>query len=143
MPSTFSLTALCVLKTSLSFPITTRTFSPLGKLTESRSNIVSNNSLACAVVEHQIHPYILHSSPTTEDAVACITCIQDRTNSYSEQLEVSCIRSCLLSIFLNTLVCRWRSRFYLIAFSRFILEHILSPKTSDSSSFLPVYSLLG
>ncbi|VDP91018.1 unnamed protein product [Echinostoma caproni] len=59
-----------------------------GQLTESRSNIVSNKSLASAVVEHKIHPYIIHSNPCVESAVSCITCIHDRTSSYSEQLEL-------------------------------------------------------
>ncbi|THD23653.1 Endoribonuclease Dicer 4 [Fasciola hepatica] len=67
---------------------TIQTMAKLGKLTDSRSNIVSNNSLASAVVEHKIHPYILHSNALLESAVICITCIQDRTTSYSEQLEL-------------------------------------------------------
>ncbi|TPP64553.1 hypothetical protein FGIG_07066, partial [Fasciola gigantica] len=77
-----------------------------GKLTDSRSNIVSNNSLASAVVEHKIHPYILHSNALLESAVICITCIQDRTTSYSEQLEVHVctIYTYILSLWLKIAV---------------------------------------
>ncbi|KAF6775028.1 hypothetical protein AHF37_05656 [Paragonimus kellicotti] len=62
-------------------------FNP-GKLTESRSNIVSNNSLACAVVEHKIHSYISHSQPAIDTAISYVTFLLDRTSSYSEQLEL-------------------------------------------------------
>ncbi|KAF8566702.1 hypothetical protein P879_05438, partial [Paragonimus westermani] len=62
-------------------------FNP-GKLTETRSNIVSNNSLACAVVEHKIHSYISHSQPAIDTAISYVTFLLDRTSSYSEQLEL-------------------------------------------------------
>ncbi|KER20115.1 hypothetical protein T265_11263 [Opisthorchis viverrini] len=59
-----------------------------GQLTESRSNIVSNNSLACAIVEHQLHPYITHNQPAFDTAVDFIQFILDTTTSLSDQLEL-------------------------------------------------------
>ncbi|CAL8107677.1 unnamed protein product [Calicophoron daubneyi] len=59
-----------------------------GKLTESRSNIVSNNSLAGAVVEHKIYPYILHNQPFFDSVVSSVICIQEKASSYSSALEL-------------------------------------------------------
>ncbi|CAI2738648.1 unnamed protein product, partial [Dicrocoelium dendriticum] len=63
-----------------------------GRLTESRANIVSNNSLACAVVEHKIHRFIYHSQPSFDAAVSYLNFILERTTCFAEQLEVSFLR---------------------------------------------------
>ncbi|CAH8558190.1 unnamed protein product [Dicrocoelium dendriticum] len=60
----------------------------LRRLTESRANIVSNNSLACAVVEHKIHRFIYHSQPSFDAAVSYLNFILERTTCFAEQLEL-------------------------------------------------------
>lgn len=61
----------------------------IGQITEARSNIVSNNTLAHVMVEHTIHPYMMYDQIALDLVVDAIENIQKTTSSYSQQLEVS------------------------------------------------------